>query len=48
MSKTTYGYTQKKLEEKAAKRGVSVEAYLHYLKMRSKGMIVFPAGEVKS
>jgi len=48
MSKTTYGYTQKKIEEKAAKRGVSVEAYLRYLKMRSKGMIVFPAGEAKS
>ena len=48
MSKTTYGYTQKKLEEKAAKRGVSVEAYVRYLKMRSQGMIVFPAGEAKS
>ena len=35
MSKTTFGYSQKKLEEKAAKRGITVEAYTFYLSRRA-------------
>ena len=42
MGKTKYGYTMKKLQEKADKRGLSIESYLNYLKMRSHGMIVWP------
>lgn len=35
MGKTKYGYSEKKLQEKADKRGISLEAYVQYLKMRS-------------
>lgn len=42
MGKSKYGYSEKKLKAKAEKRGISVESYLNYLKMRSHGMIVYP------
>lgn len=42
MGKTKYGYSEKKLQEKADKRGLSLESYVNYLKMRSHGMIVWP------
>jgi hypothetical protein len=36
MGKTMHGYSAKKLQEKADKRGISVEAYVTYLKMKGK------------
>jgi hypothetical protein len=45
MGKTQYGYSMKKIEEKAAKRGMTPAKYLNYLQMRANGMIVFPAGK---
>jgi len=45
MGKTKYGYSQKKLEQKAFKRGISVESYVNYLKMRASGIIVFPLND---
>lgn len=36
VGKGKYGYTQKKLQEKADKRGVTIEAYLNYLSYRAR------------
>jgi hypothetical protein len=33
---TQYGYRQDKLNEKARKRGISVEAYMTYLKHKQR------------
>jgi hypothetical protein len=33
---TYMGYTQKKLDEKAEKRGITTEAYKHYLALKYK------------
>jgi hypothetical protein len=34
MVKTMFGYSAKKLQEKADKRGLSLESYVNYLKYR--------------
>ena len=31
-----FGYSAKKIRQKADKRGISTEAYLHYLELRQK------------